>query len=63
MAHVLSSLRPDALNVFTLHAELEGMGHRPFLQALLAAARWAGVDFVSLEQAARDLLAQRASVP
>ena len=61
--HLLSLLRPDALNVYTLHAEIEGMGRRSIFQQLLAAVKTAGVEVVSLEQAARQLLADRGSIP
>src|SRR5258708_5088638 len=61
--HLMSLLRPDALNVFTLHAEIEGMGRRGIFRQLLAAVKTAGVAVVSLEEAARQLLAQRASSP
>jgi peptidoglycan/xylan/chitin deacetylase (PgdA/CDA1 family) len=61
--HLMSLLRPDTLNVFTLHAEIEGMGRRAIFQQLLAAIKTAGVEVVSLEQAARQLLAQRESIP
>ncbi len=61
--HLLSLLRPDALNVFTLHAELEGMGKRALFAGFLAAVRRAGVEVVSLEQAARELLARRERIP
>ncbi len=61
--HLLSLLRPDALNVFTLHAEIEGMGRRALFGEFLAAARQAGAEFVSLEKAARELLARRAEIP
>jgi len=61
--HLLAALRPDRLNVFTLHAELEGMGRRPFFREFLAAAQAAGVEFVRLDAAARQLLADRAAIP
>jgi undecaprenyl phosphate-alpha-L-ara4FN deformylase len=61
--HLLSLLQPEHLNVFTLHAELEGMGKRALFGELLAALRRAGVQIVSLEQAARDCLAQRGQIP
>ena len=61
--HLMSLLRPDALNVFTLHAEIEGMGRRSLFGEFLAAIRRAGVEIVSLEQAARDLLAQPDKIP
>ena len=59
----MSLLRPDALNVFTLHAEIEGMGRRTIFQQLLAAVKTAGVAVMSLEEAAHQLLTQRGSIP
>jgi undecaprenyl phosphate-alpha-L-ara4FN deformylase len=61
--HLMSLLRPDTLNVFTLHAELEGMGKRGLFGAFLAAIGKAGVEVVSLEEAARELLASREKIP
>ena len=61
--HLLSCLRPDALNVFTLHAEIEGMARRPLFRELLGACRRQQVEFVQLEEVARACLAQRESVP
>lgn len=61
--HLLSVLQPDRLNVFTLHAELEGMGKRALFGELLAALRPAGVTVVSLEAAARDCLARSREIP
>src|SRR3954471_5500595 len=54
--HYLSLLREDVPNVFTLHAEIEGMGRRELFRALLAACRGRGVEFVRLDDYARDLL-------
>jgi peptidoglycan/xylan/chitin deacetylase (PgdA/CDA1 family) len=59
----LSRLRPDALNVFTLHAEIEGMGRRRLFRALLAAWKAAGVEFVRLDDVARELLANPSAIP
>ncbi|HVT71585.1 MAG TPA: polysaccharide deacetylase family protein [Lacunisphaera sp.] len=61
--HLMSLLHPEALNVYTLHAEIEGLGRRAIFQELLAAVRQAGVTVVSLERCARDLLAARDRVP
>jgi len=60
---LMAQLRPDTLNVFTLHAELEGMGKRALFVELLTALKRAGVEVISLEQAARALLAQREKIP
>jgi undecaprenyl phosphate-alpha-L-ara4FN deformylase len=61
--HLMSLLRPDRLNVFTLHAEIEGMGRRGIFRELLAACRKSGVEFVRLEGEAQRLLADRGAIP
>jgi len=61
--HFLSQLRADRPNVFTLHAEIEGMGKRALLRDLLAACRGAGVEFIRLDALARELLAAPAAIP
>jgi undecaprenyl phosphate-alpha-L-ara4FN deformylase len=61
--HLISLLSASGLNVFTLHAEIEGIGRRKLFQDFLRAARAAGVEFVSLEAAARELLKNPGSIP
>jgi undecaprenyl phosphate-alpha-L-ara4FN deformylase len=61
--HYLSLLRSDQPNVFTLHAEIEGMGRRALFRSLLAACREAGVEFIRLDDLARELLVNRAGIP
>jgi peptidoglycan/xylan/chitin deacetylase (PgdA/CDA1 family) len=61
--HLHSLLRSDQLNVFTLHAEIEGMGRRAIFREFLAACRSSGVEFVRLGDAARSLLSDRAAIP
>ena len=63
VAHCLSLLRDDRPNVFTLHAEIEGMGRRALFRDLLAACRGRGVEFVRLDSLAKELLANRAAIP
>jgi undecaprenyl phosphate-alpha-L-ara4FN deformylase len=60
--HLLSLLDPLRLNVFTLHAEIEGMGRRWIFRKFLAACRDSGVEFVRLDDSARLLLSSRASI-
>jgi peptidoglycan/xylan/chitin deacetylase (PgdA/CDA1 family) len=62
-AHLFSLLRPDRLNVFTLHAEIEGMARRAIFRQLLQLCREAGVEFVRMEDAARECLARRDLIP
>lgn len=61
--YYLSLLRDDRPNVFTLHAEIEGMGKRDLFRALLRACGERGVQFIRLDDLARELLANRASIP
>ena len=63
VAHYLSLLREDQPNVFTLHAEIEGMGRRQLFRQLLAACVARGVEFIRLDALARELLADRAAIP
>jgi peptidoglycan/xylan/chitin deacetylase (PgdA/CDA1 family) len=61
--HYLSLLREDRMNVFTLHAEIEGMGRRALFRELLAACRARGVEFIRLDDYAKELLANREAIP
>jgi len=61
--HLVSLLRPDRLNVFTLHAEIEGLGRRAIFRELLGRCRAAGVQFVRMDDAAMEALNHRDSVP
>ncbi|MEY2878847.1 MAG: hypothetical protein RLZZ15_1227 [Verrucomicrobiota bacterium] len=63
VSHYLGLLRADALNVLTIHAEIEGMGRRGLFCALLSECRERGVEFVRLDEHARALLADRAAIP
>jgi len=63
VAHYMSLLREDQANVFTLHAEIEGMGRRQLFRQLLAACVARGVEFIRLDSLARELLANRAALP
>ena len=61
--HFMSLLRDDRVNVFTLHAEIEGMGRRELFRELLAACRQAGVEFIRMDELANELLANRGAIP
>ena len=61
--HLMSLLRDDRLNVFTLHAEIEGMGRRELFRELLAAGKRQRVKYVRLDDCARELLANRDAIP
>ena len=61
--HYAGLLREDRVNVFTLHAEIEGMGRRELFRELMS--RWLKRDaqFIRLDEYARDLLANRSTIP
>jgi undecaprenyl phosphate-alpha-L-ara4FN deformylase len=61
--YLLSLLRADRLNVFTVHAEIEGMGRRALFRQFLEACRRSGAEFVRLDDEARRLLGNRAALP
>jgi peptidoglycan/xylan/chitin deacetylase (PgdA/CDA1 family) len=61
--HYLSLLRDDHVNVFTIHAEIEGMGRRELFRELLDVCRTARVEFIRLDDYARELLARRHDLP
>jgi peptidoglycan/xylan/chitin deacetylase (PgdA/CDA1 family) len=63
VAHLGSLLREDRVNVFTLHAEIEGIGRRALFRELLAAWKARGVAFIRLDDYARELLSNRSSIP
>lgn len=56
-------LRPDALNVLTVHAELEGMAYRGWFERLIERLRSDGVAFALLADEARACLARREEIP
>jgi peptidoglycan/xylan/chitin deacetylase (PgdA/CDA1 family) len=63
VSHYLSLLRADLPNVLTIHAEIEGMGKRNLFRALLRAFSDHGLQFIRLDDLARELLANRAAIP
>ena len=60
---LLDGLRPDALEVMTLHAELEGQREQGFLREVLDAARSRGVELVRLEDEVTRLRVQMDAIP
>ncbi len=63
VSHYLHLLRADVPNVLTIHAEIEGMGHRVLFRELLDACKKVGVQFIRLDDLARDLLRRRDQIP
>ncbi|MGH7947065.1 MAG: hypothetical protein ACREH8_16695 [Opitutaceae bacterium] len=63
MAHYASLLRADVVNVFTLHAEIEGVARRKLFRELLTSWVRQNVGFVRLDEYARALLSDRPAIP
>jgi len=61
--HYLGLLKSDAVNVLTIHAELEGMLHLSLFREFLTAIRKRGVKMALLRDVASDLLKDRPSLP
>jgi len=61
--HYAGLLHDDRPNVFTLHAEIEGMAKRPLFRQLMRAWSEQGVRFVRMDDLAHELMEQRGSLP
>lgn len=61
--HYTRILREDVPNVFTLHAEIEGMAKRGVFRRMLRAWSDRGARFVRMDALARKLLEDRGSIP
>jgi peptidoglycan/xylan/chitin deacetylase (PgdA/CDA1 family) len=63
VGHYLSLMRPGALNVLTIHAEMEGMRHSALFRQLLEQVKSRSVQVVRLDDCARDLLKDPSAIP
>ena len=61
--HYLSLLRPDALNVLTIHAEIEGMDNLAFFRSLLTRIGTHGIRIMRLDDRAKELLKDPSALP
>lgn len=61
--YYLSRLVDDRANTFTSHAELEGMKHLAWFKEFLLRAKAQNIEFVKVEDVARQSLANPASIP
>lgn len=61
--HYFSLLKTDLPNVFTIHAELEGMSYLEWFRKFLQQAQQQNVQFVKLETIAKETLANPAKIP
>ena len=60
--HYVKLLKSDRPNIFTLHAEIEGMGRRPLFRTLLQAWKDVGVEFVRMDDLAKEILSKPQAV-
>jgi undecaprenyl phosphate-alpha-L-ara4FN deformylase len=58
---VLDAIRPGQLNVYTVHAEVEGIARAQLFDELLGSARARGIEFVPLQQLLQNV--DTASLP
>lgn len=61
--HYLSLLKPQTLNVLTIHAEIEGMKKLPLFRSLLERMRARNVQILTLHSAAQAFLHRPRPVP
>jgi len=61
--HYVSLLRPDALNVLTIHAEVEGMKNLAFFRSLLNRLGTRGIRIMRLDERAKGLLKEPSALP
>ncbi len=62
-AHYLKLLQLNELNVFTTHAEIEGMKYLAWFKEFLISAKKQGVQFATLETIANQLLQNANAIP
>jgi hypothetical protein len=60
--HYISLIKPGQLNVFTLHAELEGMKYLGWFDAFLKACLAKGIQLSPLESMAVELLKNKETI-
>lgn len=60
---LLLRMRPGAINILTVHAEVEGMGYRAALERLLEKALSRGIRCEALETIARESLSVGSRIP
>jgi peptidoglycan/xylan/chitin deacetylase (PgdA/CDA1 family) len=63
VAHYLSLLQQDRLNVLTIHAEVEGMKKIALFRSFLEACKRGNIIIVKLDEYARDLLKKPSTIP
>jgi undecaprenyl phosphate-alpha-L-ara4FN deformylase len=59
----VNSFKENQLNILTIHAEFEGMAFYDLFKALVQKAQAQGVQFVPLEEIAKDILRKKSVIP
>lgn len=61
--HYLSLLNPDLPNVFTTHAEIEGMRYLQWFSDFIKTAHDKNITFVTMETIAQEMLQNKSAIP
>lgn len=61
--HLLSQLSEDKPNIFTMHAEIEGMAKLSWFKEFLTTAQQRGIQFVTMETIANNYLKLPEAIP
>lgn len=61
--YYLSQLRTDQTNIFTMHAEIEGMAKLNWFEKFLLSLKENGIEFKKMEEIAQKILGQPEEIP
>ncbi len=61
--YYISLLKPDQINIFTMHAEIEGMAKLAWFREFLQASKSHNIIFKKMDDIARDLLKNPENIP
>jgi undecaprenyl phosphate-alpha-L-ara4FN deformylase len=61
--HYLKLIAPDKINIFTMHAEIEGMAKLAWFRGFLLALKSHQLEFKKMEDIATELLKTRENIP
>lgn len=61
--YYFSLLKNDAPNIFTTHAEIEGMKYLDWFSGFIKNAKQQGIKFVTMASIAKDILANQNAIP
>lgn len=61
--HYIKLLKPDQINIFTMHAEIEGMAKLSWFREFLTALKFHDITFKKMDDIARELLKHPENIP